>query len=260
MDVVVWNMGHRVRSWSGLANLEADVALLSEARLPKSFGSSIQGGESTEGLDRYPRRWATAIVSKHGLQRIEDARSWRNGRPLKIPFAPSRPGSWEAAQLLQDGKPDVTVISLYGLLDEKSDASMHRSLSELTPIFEDPRYNRRVLLGGDFNIWTGRSVSSYPYLDRHQVVLERIRAFGLIDCLAAKRVPGALRGCPCRLGNACPHTRTKVDSRFPGVAYQDDYLFASIDLARGLKSCAALDPLDWGQYSDHVPIVAVLDD
>jgi hypothetical protein len=33
----------------------------------------------------------------------------------------------------------MTAISLYGLLDERSDASVHRSLSELTPLLEDGR-------------------------------------------------------------------------------------------------------------------------
>jgi hypothetical protein len=40
-------------------------------------------------------------------------------------------------------------------LDEKSDASVHRSLSELTPLLEDRRYNERLIIGGDLNTWTG---------------------------------------------------------------------------------------------------------
>ncbi len=34
----------------------------------------------------------------------------------------------------------ITAISLYGLLDEFSDASVHRSLSEVSPVFDDDRY------------------------------------------------------------------------------------------------------------------------
>jgi hypothetical protein len=33
----------------------------------------------------------------------------------------------------------ISPISLYGLLDERSDAAVHRSLSELTPLLEDGR-------------------------------------------------------------------------------------------------------------------------
>jgi hypothetical protein len=35
------------------------------------------------------------------------------------------------------------VWSTVGLLDEFSDASVHRSLSELSPVFDDPRYVQR---------------------------------------------------------------------------------------------------------------------
>ena len=63
-----------------------------------------------------------------------------------MPFECSRPGSWVAASV---GTPfgAVTAVALYGLLDEFSDASVHRSLSELSPIFHDARYNGRVVRG-----------------------------------------------------------------------------------------------------------------
>jgi hypothetical protein len=47
---------------------------------------------------------------------------------------------------------------------------VHRSLSELAPLFEDLRYSKFLLLGSDLNIWTGRSIPGAPQLDRHQVV------------------------------------------------------------------------------------------
>jgi endonuclease/exonuclease/phosphatase family metal-dependent hydrolase len=259
MEVVVWNMNHRVKSWQGLSELEADVALLSEARVPKDIGIQAQGGQRTEGRDKYPRSWGAAIVSKHELRPIADARALRYGKPLNLPFETSRPGTWEAALVLR-GNEAVTVVSVYGLLDEKSDASVHRSLSELSPIFEDPRYKRSLLLGGDLNIWTGRSVPGAQHLDRHQVVIERVMAYGLIDCLLTMRPRGPLEGCPCQLGADCTHTWTKVDPRYPGVAYQDDYLFASASMAKRLRKCVALDPREWSAYSDHSPIVARFED
>jgi hypothetical protein len=48
----------------------------------------------------------------------------------------------------------VTFISLYGLLDDLADASVHRSLSDLDPVFTDSRYNEYIVLGGDLNIST----------------------------------------------------------------------------------------------------------
>jgi hypothetical protein len=260
MEVVVWNMNHRLNSWDGLRKLDPEIALLTEALVPEDVGMLAQGGQRTEGRDGFPRAWAAAIVSKQKLRRIQDARALRYGKPLDLPFETSRPGTWEAAIVVRDDTEPVTAVCLYGLLDEKSDASVHRSLSELTPVFEDPRYNKLLLLGGDLNIWTGRSVPGVPHLDRHQVALERIKAFGLIDCLLVMRPAGALEGCPCQLGENCPHTWTKADPRYPGVPYQDDYLFASPALAERLGRCVALNPAEWRAYSDHSPIVATFED
>ncbi len=110
--------------------------------------------------------------------------------------------------VVRPGLDDVTAVSLYGLLDEKSDASVHRSLSELAPVFDDERYNWLLLLGGDLNVWTGRSVPGSAHLDRHQVVLERIKAYGLVDCLERMRPARTSRGLPVRLRR---RLRTYVD-------------------------------------------------
>jgi len=67
----------------------------------------------------------------------------------------SRRGSWTAVVVSFPNEERVTVISPYGLLDERSDASVHRSLSDLTPLLEDRRYNQLLLLGGDLNpLWS----------------------------------------------------------------------------------------------------------
>lgn len=164
----------------------------------------------------------------------------------------SRPGSWTTAVVSVPGFRDVTAISLYGLMDEKSDASVHRSLSELAPVFDDPRYSQWLLLGGDLNTWTGWEAG--PHLDRDRVVLDRIRAYGLVDCLEAKRPAGRLADCPCTLGEGCTHTRTRMDPTNPQVPYQMDYLFASRALVERLSSCEAVAHDAWP--SDHLAIVA----
>jgi exonuclease III len=38
-----------------------------------------------------------------------------------------------------------------------------------------------------------------------------------------------------------------------------DYLFASNALAKKLKTCVALPPPEWAEYSDHSPIVATFE-
>lgn len=179
--VVVWNMAHKVGNWGVLSEepelKDANLSLLCEASRPPA-GVEALGLWSTEGLEialgsdkQVKRPWSTAVASSHSLTPIGDARVDRSyGEPL--PFEPSRPGSWTAASV-DVGGVKVTAISLYGLLDEKSDASVHRSLSELSPIFDHETYGKRLLLGGDLNILAGRPVGDH--LDRSQVVLRGSR-------------------------------------------------------------------------------------
>jgi exonuclease III len=134
---------------------------------------------------------------------------------------------------------------------------VHRSLSEVSPIFDDDRYSRLVLFGGDLNTWTGWNARrDARHLARDRVVLERIRAYGLVDCLERVRPSGRLKGCTCSLGEQCTHTWTRLDPRYPRTRYQMDYLFASTALAERLVHCKALSPTEWSRFSDHSPIVA----
>jgi exonuclease III len=114
-----------------------------------------------------------------------------------------------------------------------------------------------VLLGGDLNTWTGWNARREArHLARDRVVLERIRAYGLVDCLERTRPPGRLKGCACSLGEDCTHTWTRLDPRYPRTRYQMDYLFASPALAERLMRCEALSPTEWSRFSDHSPIIA----
>jgi hypothetical protein len=252
---VVWNMRHHVGNWGAVTALNADIALLCEATPPPKRVKHVGLGQ-TVGRDGYHRPWSTAVVSTRPPFEIADARASRYGRPLNLPFVNSRPGSWVAASVDVSPFGPVTAIALYGLMDEKSDASVHRSLTEMAPIFDDKRYNELLILGGDLNTWTGWRPGSH--LERDRVVLERIKAYGLVDCLKREWKPDRLDAkCPCTLGEECRHTRTRVDPRWPAVPYQMDYLFASRALIElGLKSCMTLDSPTWRSRSDHLPVLA----
>lgn len=150
--------------------------------------------------------------------------------------------------------------SLCGLLDERSDASVHRSLSDLTPLFEDARYSELLILGGDLNPLWSAPVGSMT-LARVQSVFDRIRfGFGLID-LVRRTIDhgtpgrGRLVGCTCSLGEACRHVQTFRRSVRSARGCQDDYLFASPTLAARLVRCQAL-PFEASSTSDHTPLVA----
>jgi hypothetical protein len=248
MKVVVWNMQQKVANWAVLREhgelTGSDIALVCEAPEPPAREGKL-GAWTTIGLEAslppdrpVDRPWSTGVATSTGrVYAITDARRDRYYGE-QLPFEPSRPGAWVAARIVLDDI-EVTAVSLYGLMDEKSDASVHRSLSELSPLFDHETYSKHLLLGGDLNIFAGRP--KRERLDRHQVVLARLKAYGLIDCLADNREHGPLRGCPCRMGDDCTHTWTyrRGNSRIP---YQDDYLFASRALVRRPYSCRALDP------------------
>jgi hypothetical protein len=267
MKTVVWNMQHKPSNWAVLESsielCSADVSLLCEAS-PAPKGTETVGSERTIGLEApllpdkpVDRPWSAVVASTHPLREIDDARVDRSYGE-QLPFKPSRAGTWAAASIDVNGVP-VTAISIYGLLDERSDASVHRSLSELSPIFDHEVYGKRLLLGGDINILAGRPPRARP--DRSKVVLDRIEAYGLVDCLRKMRPSGPLEGCRCELGDACTHTWTKhvtPDAGQPNVPYQDDYLFASAALGDRLESCKAL-PFGDDSTSDHAPIIATFD-
>lgn len=202
-------------------------------------------------------RCSAAVMSPLGPSLLgeDDVRatsaSLTHPRRPDIPFANSRPGSWIAATVTI-GTEKMTCISLYGLIEELTDASMHRSLSDISPIFSDPRHNGLVLLGGDFNTSTATETSNR---ERDRIVLDRIKAYGLVDCLAKwrddNRIP-PLAGCRCD-DEPCRHTLTRLIPNREGehipwqdrVPYQVDYLFASEALADRLYGVVETSPDEW---------------
>jgi hypothetical protein len=276
VKAIVWNMNQRraAKNWSLFkqgGELVCDIALLNEATPPPAdIGLNVETEGKTIGRDdrsqggKKVRGWAAAIASPYSLTWPDDVwtLSPRNGdRRSKLTV--SRPGSWTASVVSLPTGESITAISLYGLLDERSDASVHRSISDLTPLFEDERYNRLLLLGGDLNALCTAEAGSRR-LFRDQSILDRItNGFGLVDLLREslrKNDPtrGRLPECRCSFGDDCRHTWTYRHTRNPTVPYQDDYLFASRTLAERLIDCIAREfTTDWP--SDHVPITAAFE-
>ena len=265
MDVVVWNMQHLRTNWKLLGagrDLYADIHLLCEAPEPPRGVPAI-GHWRTIGLaDSLPldmsvrRAWSTAVAGRAKPTYITDARAAREyrARPL-LPFKPSRPGTWTAARV-KVGRITVTAVALYGLLDEKSDASVHRSLSEVSPIFDHRTYGRHVLLGGDLNVFANPRADD-PTRERHLSVLTRLEAYGLTNCLEKFKRPkqqAAADPCPCGEAGCRRHWRTfRRSVAAPGLAYQEDFLFASRALANRLEGC---EVLPFQPSSDHAPLRA----
>jgi len=202
------------------------------------------------------RDWSTAVAARTKPTYITDARAAREykARPL-LPFKPSRPGTWTAARV-KVGRVTVTAIALYGLLDEMSDASVHRSMSELSPIFDHRTYGKYVLLGGDLNVFANPRPDD-PTRERHLAVLTRLEAYGLSNCLEKFKRPKQQADadpCPCGDAGCRRHWRTyRRSEAAPGLAYQEDFLFASRALADRLERC---EVLPFQPSSDHAPLRA----
>jgi exonuclease III len=241
IKVATWNMDHHKRSldlraeaWRYLTEtIRPDIALLQEASPPleSRTPSLLVWREISKA-----RKWGSAVIS----------RQW----PLRsIQLAvDSHPGAVAVAEVQVPDQDPLIVASMYGLLEytqyetyemKYSVTSVHRMLSDLTAMF-DSKEGRRFLLGGDLNI--SPQVSA-PHSLRHKVVLDRIEAFGFLDCLKAM------------------HTEVVQTHRHTGssVPWQEDYIFAGRGLREKLVSCDPLDEEEVWRLSDHCPVVAVFD-
>jgi len=252
LRVVVWNMAQKSTAWAALDRLEPDICLLNEAFVPEGR-KGCWSATGTHGRDGGQRPWTAAVITQSACEPITDARPQFRHSVRNVPFECSRPGSWEAVSV-EIALGPLTAVALYGLMDELSDASVHRSLSELSPVLDDHRYRDLVVIGGDLN--TGTQWGDRTWKVRDRGVLERFEALGLVDCLRLKRPSGRLQDCHCTDGDACEHVRTRRDSHHPTVPYQTDYLFASKKMAGRLVRCKALATDEWFAISDHAPIVA----
>jgi len=268
--VATWNMDHwkgvgrdrehTTKVWQYASDLGADVVLLQEAVAPPSgFDAAVFPSPDAQARWHSGGRAAfgTAIaVFGHEAKEVDvgPLLGDRTGRLTQTHAA-----AFVAARVVVGGH-EITVASLYGildgpLLDKQTYAvtSMHRSLSDLTPLL-NARSTMRVL-GGDLNVSTQMRP---PDRAAHRLVFDRIAAFGLGDCTRA--TAGArqrLGNCICEEGDACVHVQTHRNPKSP-VPWQLDYLFASKkQLMNRLTSCRAVDddPRVW-ELSDHCPLVA----
>ena len=69
----------------------------------------------------------------------------------------------------------MTAISLYGLMDERSDASVHRSLSDLTPVFEDEKQGKFKIIS--FYAKKARGLMARFVIDKRVQTVEGLKAF-----------------------------------------------------------------------------------
>lgn len=254
--VVSWNMNRWMRSasqrgaaWEFLKSLKPDFALLQEAVPPDDLPPS-HCVYRREGISRR-RPWGSAVVSfSDTITEIANVVSPHGARVTQLHR--THPGS-VAVAVTENG---LALISVYGLIDDGyAVTTVHRQLSDLTPLF-DTTYGKQAVLAGDLNVTTQ---FDEPHRSRHRNVLDRIETLGLRDALGLERpARGPLNGCPCK-DSPCRHVQTQRHPK-SAIPWQNDYCFVSNDLVARVSLCRPLDegqPDPWS-YSDHCPLVLEL--
>jgi hypothetical protein len=231
MEVLTWNMDRWRRSaaareaaWDYLLELGPSVALLQETRPPARLVDSSRVVFAEARGD-----WGSAVYAADGLAI----------RPL--PVDASHPGAFVAVEIEAPRiAGTLTAISIYGLLEQilgtqYSTTTLHRTLSDLTPLLDDPARRGRIVLGGDLN--TSLEWDREGGRVTQRLLFDRIEDFGLESCFAYR---DALQ----------PTWRHRA-----GSVGQLDYLFVSHELIPRVSpgSVAEVDSL-----SDHWLVVVEL--
>jgi hypothetical protein len=184
MRVAVWNVGwNRTKAqvdmiWGILRDeIGADVALLQEVVVPEGL-PAVWRAIDASGRGR---RWGSAVVGLTcDVEEVTTAQGRENTTPQVL--LQTWPGSVAVAQA--GGPRGLTLISVYGLINQGyADMIVNRQLSDLTPLFDDRKHEKRIVLGGDLNITTQWTGAQARYGTWEAATFQRISAFGLVDCL-----------------------------------------------------------------------------
>jgi exonuclease III len=163
----------------------------------------------------------------------------------------SHPGAAVVGDVELPGGASLTAISIYGALEYatrpgrgKSEGyattSIQRILSDLTFLLDGWYGRRSIVIGGDTNITTQLQP---PWTAHHQAVVDRIAAFGLIDCLSLYH-----RG----------HVQTQRHPRST-VPWQNDYIYVSKDLKKSVRACEPVATEAAWSLSQHCPVLLELE-
>ena len=266
VSIATWNLHQAVdrrpanveATWRYLTTaLKPTIGLLQEATtIPKTSGGSFsnQAGQL---------RYNTAVVAFDGrLERLPDV-STKYSSKTTFSITPQVPGTFEVARVIDlPGVEPFVAISLYGRMAPLyAQTSMLRAIADLIPLFDATRFNKRVVLGGDLNVYD--QTKDRVMRERWRAILAMVESLGLENLLKRTQPDrGAWPRCICG-DPACFHAETfrhvNTPADQPGLT--TDYLFATKDLAdrlRALEVWGDRHPEVW-KLSDHCPLVARFD-
>lgn len=268
ISVATWNLHQAVdkrpeniaATWRYLEEeVTPTVALVQEAvakSIPKTAGGNVYwpAGEVP---------YETAVLAYAGRLEFLPNVITRYQRRTTFAIRPTIPATLAVARVvdLPDVEPFVA-ISLYGRMAPLyAQTGILRAVADLIPLFDTPEFSRRIVLGGDLNVYDQTNDSVMR--ERWRAILSLVEALGLVNLLKQTQADrGPVPGCPCR-EPACWHVETfrhrKRPDGKPGY-FTTDYLFATADLAARLTALEVWGdrPQVW-KLSDHCPLVARFD-
>ncbi len=276
ITVVCWNIDGKHDPWRQLIDMDADVAVLQEARKPpKDVAPHVEIGPTDHWCstdyptwpliarlsDRVKVDWFTPVPPSR-------VRTSKAKNVSESELAVSDVTTIAAARIRPiDGEP-FTAVSMYarwlgyhplataggGNSRMHSDASMHRIISDLSVFIRhwDPS-THRILLAGDMNAFYGEKFEKgdgKPY--REVSAFERLDRLGMQflgpqfpDGRQSERVDDSLG----------PDTRNVATYRTTrGKENQLDYVFASCGFHKSIRTRALNGVDEWGA-SDHCRIL-----
>ncbi len=263
VSVATWNLHQAIdrraenmrRTWRYLEEqLAPTIALVQEAAaVPKTPGGHV--ASRAESV-----RYETAVLGYGAKVEPVPGVVTRYSRRHTFPIEARVPGTFAAARLVDppEGVPFVA-ISMYGLMSPVyAQTAILRALADLIPLFDAPDTSRRVVLGGDLNVYD--QTDDRIMAARWRAILDLIETLGLVNLLKLTQPDrGPLAGCPCRSPD-CWHVETFRHRNRPVGRpgyFTLDYLFASPELADRLVKPLEVwaTPEAW-ELSDHCPVLA----
>lgn len=283
IKVVSWNIATRIKPWAELVAMDADVALLQEARRPPA--------DIAEHLDIGPqnswdshswisnwwhgRGWRALFERWPMVVRLSDRVDveWftqvsPDGWPEKDEISVSGIGTITAARVTpRDGSIEPFIVaSMYGRWvgphpsiqaswEIYADASVHRIISDLSAFIADGNPGtHRILAAGDINVTYGYGHGSGPYWDaRYLNLFERMETTGLAF-LGPQKPNG--RQAETRATGEPEDSKNVVTYCLPGKTpattsnNQFDFAFASRGFHESINVRALNEVDEWGS-SDH---------
>jgi exonuclease III len=187
LRLVSWNIAGRTL-WPHLRDLEADVALLQEARLPPAdwAGDVAPSDSSSWSTAGYMRRsWRTAVVALSERVQLDPLSMVAvDAATNDADWIAACQGTVAAADVQVDGHTVLTAVSVYAQWESTrdkrvlyADASAHHILSDISRLIAP---GHQMIIAGDWNILFGYGELGNTYFrDRYATVFDRAEALGL---------------------------------------------------------------------------------